>query len=251
MEQNQYPESMPTLAKKFKDATRRMEEATAKERERRDNLPKCSFCNTPLEIEHKNKPCPFCIQKEMQKMWEIEENIKKEQKKIQTDIRRLGGERAYKDFTLDKITDKNVLEAVKYYPNTNLFLHGKSGTGKTHLAVALIRKFPNGILFKPQDIFRSLRGKEIDEEAMINYYSNLEYMVIDDIGTEKKTDFSFSCLYEIIDNRWMNYNTGLIITSNLNIDDLALKLNDDRLTSRIANLCKIINLTGEDWRLRK
>lgn len=44
---------------------------------------------------------------------------------------------------------------------------------------------------------------------------------------------------------------GLIITSNLSLDNLRARFADDRLTSRIAGMCKILEITGADRRLGK
>jgi DNA replication protein DnaC len=42
-----------------------------------------------------------------------------------------------------------------------------------------------------------------------------------------------------------------IITANLSLDDLAQKLGDDRLSSRIAGMSEVIEVIGPDMRLVK
>lgn len=191
--------------------------------------------------------CPEC-----EKNHKAEAEAKKTEAQKQQDILRLGGLRAYNNFTLEKFTKKDVIELCKDFPNVNLFLWGSSGTGKTHLATALIRKFPEGEVWKPQEIYRTCRGKKDgdEEQEIINNFVNKKYIIIDDLGVDKKTDFSFSTLYEIIDGRYMDEKTGMIVTSNLSLSALAERLNDDRISSRLAGMCKIINIIGDDWRLK-
>jgi len=171
-------------------------------------------------------------------------------RQVQYDIRRMGGSLAYKAFKTANYDNYGALEACKAYPGINLFLHGPAGTGKTHLATALLRQYPQGFVTKPQQIYRDCRGLNgtAEEMAAIAKYVNAPYMLIDDLGQDKKTDFSFSVLYEIIDGRWMNERKGLIVTSNLSLDQLTVKLDDDRIASRLKGMCKVINLTGKDRR---
>ena len=78
----------------------------------------------------------------------------------------------------------------------------------------------------------------------------LPVLVIDDLGIGRDTEFAFQTLYEIVDGRYMAMKGGLIVTSNLSLDDLAAKLGDDRIPSRLASMCKVIRMTGADKRVK-
>ena len=54
----------------------------------------------------------------------------------------------------------------------------------------------------------------------------------------------------ILDKRERDKNYGIVITSNLNLSDLALRMND-KITSRIAGMCDIVKIEDKDWRLKK
>lgn len=169
------------------------------------------------------------------------------------DIARLGGLLPYENFTLDLYDNKGAIVACEGFPDCNLFIHGKTGTGKTHLAVALIRGVKSSSMIKPQRIMRIIRGSgdqnAEDEQQAINKIVRQRILAIDDLGANKDTEYSMSILYEILDGRLMNKATGLIVTSNLSLDELSLKMGDDRITSRIAGICRIIKLGGNDRRL--
>ena len=191
--------------------------------------------------------CAACIT-----LIKAERKRKEEEAKLAQEILSLGGPRAYKEFTRARYDRAEHLSKCAAYPQINLFLWGAAGVGKTHLGTALIREQNNYWIFKPQEISRMLRENLTDVEAEGKIYSDIiscPHLLIDDIGTEKKTDFLYSAMYEIIDGRYMQESGGLIITSNLSLDHLAARFGDDRLTSRIAGMCKIIEMTGKDRRL--
>lgn len=168
------------------------------------------------------------------------------------DVERLGGLRAYDTFTLANYKMQGA-DRFSMFPGKSLYLHGGVGCGKTHLATALVRDNQQALVIKPQGLFRKFQGKVgADEfEAGIKRYVRLPMLVIDDIATQKNTEHSMSVLYEIIDGRWMNNPGGLIITSNVGLDGLARSLGDDRIVSRIAGMCVVVNMTGADRRACK
>ena len=166
------------------------------------------------------------------------------------DIQRLGGIRPYEDFTLETFDNKEAIEIAQRY--SNLYIWGDRGTGKTHLATALIRKKTNGLMITPMTILRAIKDKILDarkEQDEINHYVNHTALCIDDLGVEKLTAHTKTILYEIINGRWINKKEGLIITSNLDPDQLSAQFEDDRITSRIIGLCKIVQLGGRDRRI--
>lgn len=168
------------------------------------------------------------------------------------DIRRLGGIRAYEDFTVANYTNFSVLEALGNFPAENYFLWGKAGVGKTHAAVAVARLVKNAKVVRMCQISRHLRALETtrEEEQAIKQYAE-DIMVIDDLGSEKMTEYLQNLLFEIMDRRWQTKKGGLIITSNVNIVKLG-ELVGDRTASRIAGLVgakNVIEVVGKDWRL--
>ena len=134
------------------------------------------------------------------------------------------------------------------------FIFGKVVTGKTLKAVNLFLfqqkndyidnifgtyKFitvPN-LLMEIKSIYDS---KESTEMELINHYINLSLLVLDDFGVEKATDWSFQILYMIINGRYEQMKKT-IFTSNKSLTELAVKLQDERLLSRIAQMCEVIN----------
>ena len=149
-----------------------------------------------------------------------------------------------------------------------LFIYGTRGTGKTHLAAAIIKKILKnasehvkyhdliprasfvtipGLLVDIRSTFNSKGGDT--EEDVISWASSRDFLIMDDMGAEKTTDWSMSTLYVIIDKRYSEM-MPTIITSNMTVAEVAERVGD-RIASRIAGMCKVIELKGKDRRLNK
>lgn len=151
-----------------------------------------------------------------------------------------------------------------------LFIHGPAGTGKTHLAVAVMKeamsnKRPDewsnvaGSAYLPLERFitipwllmeirASFKDTAADSEYdLIRRHSSVPLLVLDDLGAEKGSEFAVQTLYLIVDRRY-SMMRKTIITSNLSIGEVAERLGD-RIASRITGMCKIIELKGKDRRL--
>ena len=173
----------------------------------------------------------------------------------------LGGMRALKTYTAELFksngTTKAALDACLGFDagKHNLYLHGPCGSGKSHLAAIAARKYlgsPQKIMtLSPMKLYRGLR--ECDgayaEREYIKSVSLCPVLVLDDLGAAKDSEFSIATTLEVIHERYMNLPGGLIITSNLGLDALSEKLGDERVSSRLVQICGVFNLSGsEDWR---
>lgn len=136
---------------------------------------------------------------------------------------------------------------------SNVMLIGPCGTGKTHLAGAVMKKVAaenKTIMWaNPMFINRMFRMRTAEEEEeRLEMLGNLPFLAIDDLGVGRDTEFTLRVLYEIIERRMNRKRNGLFITSNLLLDELARKFGDDRLTSRLNGFCSIYQIDGKDWR---
>lgn len=147
------------------------------------------------------------------------------------------------------------LAVAREYSGENLFFWGPCGTGKSHLAAAIMNEWVKNcpvskIRYEtPATLNRRMRMLDPDEEqARLDDYINASLVVFDEVGFSQDTDFSKRIFYEILDGRDRREKRGMIITSNLFIDDLAHLYKDDRISSRIAGSFRVIQVTGEDMR---
>lgn len=163
-------------------------------------------------------------------------------------------------FTELKEVEDNI---VKYVNNHfNLYIYStNTGNGKTSWALRMIQSYLNKIWFKAKLECKCLfinvpyfllalkdnlsNKNEYTEYVLENIY-NADIVVWDDIGNKEVTQFENDNLLSIIDNR-INNGKSNIYTSNLNLNEMHLHLGD-RLTSRIINSSKNIELKGADKR---
>ena len=161
-------------------------------------------------------------------------------------------------------------EAVLKYKGKGVFIWGGRGVGKSHLAVALMREQLSEIAYEvaegvqPRlmkntvpvfitipDLFFKIKqayGNGVETEAdIIDKYTAVDFLVLDDFGAEKVSEWSLQLLYILIDRRYRELKKT-IMTSNMPLDELAIRL-DDRIASRIAGMCEVLKLKGKDRRL--
>lgn len=144
----------------------------------------------------------------------------------------------------------------------SLFLTGPAGTGKTHIAVALLVDHIKDTPFAEKadcafttmidllDELKAAFSRPVNEQLwLIHNYCNVEFLVIDDIGVELPTEWAVSHIYRIVNHRW-GCDKQTIFTSNFNYKQLSEKL-DTRIVSRIMGMCEVVELSGSDLRKRR
>lgn len=139
-----------------------------------------------------------------------------------------------------------------------LYLFGPVGTGKTFAAYAIYRTLKeNGKGVKIGNAAKILTDIKDDFKygSRDPYYASkfdawvdfTGIMIIDDIGAEKPTEWALETFYQLINERYENMRPT-IFTSNLTVEEIAGRMGD-RIASRIAEMCTIMKLDGEDRRL--
>lgn len=157
----------------------------------------------------------------------------------------------------EKFLSAQLKRAEKENIGKGLFLQGPAGLGKTYMACAYLREYAllgKSIRFViSPDLFLSIRGEAFDgsmsEEQVINRWKKTQVLVLDDLGTEKSSEWVDQTLYTIIDYRYREMMIT-IITSNLLKNVLEKKI-DKRLVSRFHEMCTTITLKGYDRRVKK
>jgi DNA replication protein DnaC len=129
-------------------------------------------------------------------------------------------------------------------------LLGNVGTGKTHLAAAVLRE--TGGIYRVSDaIVNEVREAERfdvkeDKEKVIQRYATCSFLVIDEIGRCEYPEREKHILYRIINGRYENRLPTLLI-SNFN----KMKFADfvgAATTDRLNESCQTYELTGSSYR---
>ena len=122
-------------------------------------------------------------------------------------------------------------DCVKYVENfpsdKSMIMVGGVGTGKTLLASAALDALVDDYrceIIKVIDVVRELKAtwakdSEKTEEGLIKYYSKLDLLVLDEVGSQFGSDTEKLFVFDIIDGRYQEMKPTILI-SNLDIDGI-------------------------------
>ncbi len=139
----------------------------------------------------------------------------------------------------------------------NIIFMGGSGTGKTHLAVALghLALSQNYKVFFStlENLIYLLKTKEVfkSSSARVKYLYECQLVIIDEVGYQQLEKQDVLLMYELA-NKLYN-RTSIVITTNLDFAKWGELFQDENMVSamldRLTHNCQIINLKGESYRL--
>lgn len=204
---------------------------------------------------------------------ELEE--KKRQEEYEEQMRRINRlkeasmmDKKYREVTFDKYEvreeNKKVFEMAKKYAdrfqdmykkNQGLLLYGPVGTGKSFTAACI----GNYLLDNAKPVIMTSFVKilqdiwENDREAeYITILNSASLLIVDDLGTERETDYALEKAYNIIDSR-VRANKPMIITSNLELNDMmeCEDIRKKRIYDRILECCYPMYVGGKSFRMMK
>jgi chromosomal replication initiation ATPase DnaA len=140
-------------------------------------------------------------------------------------------------------------------PSEGLLITGLPGTGKTHLAAAIVRRViescRSSLLFERcAEFYLRVRGsyrEELGSEATeLSRLEAPDLLVLDDLGAGSLSDFERRCTLEVLDRR-INRTRPTVVTSNWTLGKIAEAM-DDRIASRLAPF-QLFALDGPDRRV--
>ena len=143
-----------------------------------------------------------------------------------------------------------------------MFITGRVGVGKTHLACCMATAAARQCLFVrygsisvildaiQNRIFNSDEERETYENRR-EYIENCDLLIIDDLGVENVTERRFENLITLLDKR-TDSGRKTVITSNLGLREIK-EVYGERLASRFIDLNNSVNirLLGDDIRLMR
>lgn len=143
-----------------------------------------------------------------------------------------------------------------------LILAGNSGTGKSHIAKALLLigcgKTYSCRYTTAADMLRELLASLADDtlEKKLKSYFSPDILLIDEVGfdrLEQQSAYNANLFHKVIDGRYCKKST--IITTNIDFKQLGDYLGDPVITTaivdRMVHHSIIINIEGPSWRLHE
>jgi DNA replication protein DnaC len=247
----------------------------------KDNLIYCKLCNTPrsLYIKNKLRRCICdCLTEKRDEEMKLAKAKQKELELEKLKIESLIGER-YKGVKFDNCTvgvnntfDVAFKRCKKYCDISDIvlrdgmgiYLFGDTGVGKTHITACmaneLLDKYYSVLFtnfFEISKAIKSTFGKSNEtENDYINRLANIDFLFIDDLGTERVQNGESDLwlqekIFDVINRRYNN-KRPTIFTSNHSLNELVTDRGFMRKTvDRIAEMSTaIIKIEGESYRLK-
>ena len=171
---------------------------------------------------------------------------------------------------------------VEEYPldTTGLLIIGSIGVGKTHLAVGIIKELilSKGIaclFYDYRELLKQIQNSYNDsvkatELDVLRPVFETEVLVLDELGAVKPTEWVWDTVSLILNTRYNDNRTTIITTNFPNLPAAKFKSNlgprhreaadyataeetlgqriGDRMRSRLQEMCRIIEMDGEDFR---
>ena len=213
---------------------------------------------------------PRCVCKcEQERMHEEEEKRKaKELEEKVKELRKMGfpdAEMSRFTFENDDRSNEYISDVAKRYADNfttmyskhkGLLLFGTVGTGKTYIAAcianALIDRGYTCLVTNFARLTNTISGMYDGKQEYIDGLDRFSLLVIDDLASERDTEYMNEIVTNIIDAR---YRSGkpMIVTTNLTSEELKnpRDVRKQRIYSRLMEMCIPLEVKGTDRRKKK
>jgi DNA replication protein DnaC len=215
-----------------------------------------------------NPECPKCAaEREAREAAEKERRNKAQELDLlkAMNIGRRYWDTGFENFSAHTDELKRNLKAAENFaknPDGKLVMLGENGTGKTHLAVSILKK-TGGIIYTAYEIGVMIRrsyGGYSQEWEILKELCEVKMLIIDEIGRSKGESWELNWMSHIINKRHENM-MPLVLISNRHLrhdcpqgeagcEKCLEKFFDNDVISRIVEDGIVLRFTGADYRRR-